>query len=223
VEGNQLLTLLPYFINFTVEYLDWKPEIYLALVRMRNNSYYEPQMDQVAFYRINDIVIVPADAVITIIEVKTSIDARRFHEVLDYFKEVKNICFKPAYLFIYNAPKLGQLYGYFESYAAENGPYTYDHDTAQLLPDEITGIQTSYHITQDLVVGDGSDTFGYSAWSFKDEADKEISALQNFYLSVYERVENYISDTMKLKLPTPRKDYYTRRFQDYRAFSLFEL
>ncbi|WP_209444211.1 DUF6602 domain-containing protein [Pedobacter borealis] len=173
------------------------------------------------FYRINDIVIVPTESVVAIVEVKTSMDNARFHDALDYFKEVKKICYKPCHLFIYNAPNIASISGYFDSYRAKHGPYTYDHDTFQLLPDEITGIKESYHLKQDYVDA-GRDTYGYSCFEYKNSEGTEINALQHFYLSIYNTVENYIAAAHVFKHTVSRDDYFKKEFSQYFAFSLFD-
>jgi len=172
------------------------------------------------FYRINDIVIVPAESVIAVIEVKTSITSGIFHDTLDYFKEIKNICFRPTYLFIYNAETIESIASYFSSYKQKHGEYTFDHDTFQMLPDEITGINSSYHLKQDYVIGD-NDTKGYSSYFFINEKGTEISALQNFYLSIYNKVENYLAETHLIKYQLTRQSYFMKKISSYTAFSLF--
>lgn len=172
------------------------------------------------FYRINDIVIVPEESIIAVVEVKTTITKEIFHAALDSFKEQKKKFNHPTYFFIYNSASLIKIEDYFSSYKKIHGEYTYDHDTFQYLPEEITGINSSYHLKQDYV-DTGADTHGYSSYFFDNNEGTEINALQHFYLSIYQRVENYIERTTLVKYPASRKSYFPAKFQSYFAFGLF--
>jgi len=174
------------------------------------------------FYRINDIVIVPEESVIAFVEVKTTINSSIFQDALDYFKVQKQIFYKPAYLFIYNSDEVSSISRFFDAYKLKNGPHTYDHDTYQYLPNEITGINSSYHLKQDYVIGD-RDTLGYSTYYYQNEEGTAINALQHFYLSIYEKVEQYIVATGKTDYHNTRADYFKKDFNSYLAFSLFDI
>jgi hypothetical protein len=172
------------------------------------------------FYRINDIVIVPSESVLAVIEVKTTINSSIFHSALDYFKELKSLCRVPAHLFIYKSSEVESLESYFRSYEQKHGPYTYDHDTFELLPDEITGIDKSYHLKQDYAITD-RDTKGYSSFFYVNEEGTEINALQHFYLSIYRLVERHIRSFLPdYDLPN-REHYFKKSFDSYFAIELF--
>lgn len=143
-------------------------------------------------YRLNDLVVIPAKSVIAIIEVKTSINSAIFHEAIDYFEQVLRVCYKPSYLFIYNSADIPAIAAYFRSYKHHDGRAQFDHDTFELLPDEITGINSSYHLKQDYVIGD-RDEKGYSTFVFNNEEGTEINALQHFYMSIYDRVKDSLA------------------------------
>ncbi len=171
------------------------------------------------FYRINDIVIVPDDSVIAIIEVKTTITKQIFHQVIDYFENICSITNAKKYLFIYNACKIEKLSDYFHSYNHKSEYQQFDHDTFQSLPDEITGLNNSFHLKKDHVVND-RDTMGYSSYFYDNVEGTEINALQNFYLSLYKLVENYHGNIIK----TDRSTYYGQcNFKSYFAIELFDM
>ena len=156
------------------------------------------------FYRINDLVVVPEESVIAIIEVKTTMNAARFQDTLDYFKALKTVAFKHSYLFIFQAESVERIGRFFDAYKEKNGPYTYDHDTFQFLPDEITGIEDSYHLKKDYV-DDGGDKIGYSTFYYADQEGTAINALQQFYLSVYGKVESCLSESHQVKITGNRQ------------------
>ncbi|PPL02471.1 DUF6602 domain-containing protein [Parapedobacter indicus] len=174
------------------------------------------------FYRINDIVVVPIESVIVVIEVKTTITKQIFHSILDSFKRQKQKFYKPHLLFIYNSESISKIESYFTSYRKIHGEYTYDHDTYQWLPDEITGINQSYHLQQDYV-DNGSDTYGYSSYFYENMEGTVINALQHFYLSLYGKIENYIEENSNTKYATKRDSHFNSKFNSYFAFPLFNI
>jgi hypothetical protein len=110
--------------------------------------------------------------------------------VINYFENISQITNAKTYLFVYNSCNIKNLRDYFHSYRHKRDYQQFDHDTFQLLPDEITGVNYSYHLKKDYVVLD-RDTMGYSSYYFEDNEGTEISALQNFYISVYSLIEEY--------------------------------
>jgi len=172
------------------------------------------------FYRINDIVVVPEESVIAIIEVKTTINKQIFHKTIEYFSELG---YRKArtYLFIYNSQEIGTISNYFHSYRHKGLYQLFDHDTFQLLPDEITGINSSYHLRKDGVITD-TDQIGYASWHYEDLEGTEINALQHFYLSIYSLVEEHIKKQDK-NFDCSRSLYYKKTSKGITAFPLFDM
>lgn len=183
-----------------------------------DSNYYAP------FYRINDIVVVPADSVIAVIEVKTTLTKPIFHDVIRYFENISLITSAKKYLFVYNSCNINNIEGYFKSFKHKGNYQQFDHDTFQLLPDEITGINNSYHLKKDHVIGD-RDEIGYSSFFFKDAMGTEISALQNFYISVYSLIEEYIDKNSKFVEKRLDRDSYYKKgdLKNYFAIGLFDM
>ena len=176
------------------------------------------------FYRINDIVVVPYDSVIAVIEVKTTLTKSIFHNVIRYFENISMITGAKKYLFVYNSCDISKLSGYFYSFKHKGDYQQFDHDTFQFLPDEITGINNSYHLKKDSVIGD-RDMIGYSSYFFNDEKGTEISALQNFYISVYSLIEEYNEIFVKSDNARIDRDSYYKKgdLNNYFAFGLFNM
>lgn len=183
-----------------------------------DSNFYAP------FYRINDIVVVPSDSVIAVIEVKTTLTKPIFHSVINYFENISMITGAKKYLFVYNSCDITKLSGYFQSFKHKGEYQQFDHDTFQLLPDEITGINNSYHLKKDYVVID-RDMMGYSSYFFEDEKGTEISALQNFYISVYSLIEEYNDRNRKPdESRIDRGSYYKiGNLKNYFAIELFDM
>lgn len=176
------------------------------------------------FYRINDIVVVPSDSVIAVVEVKTTLTKTIFHSVIKYFENISMITGAKKYLFVYYSCDISKLSGYFHSFKHKGDYQQFDHDTFQFLPDEITGINNSYHLKKDSVIGD-RDMIGYSSYFFKDEKGSEISALQNFYISVYTLIEEYNERFVKTDNSRIDRDSYYKKgdLNNYFAFGLFDM
>lgn len=183
-----------------------------------DSNFYAP------FYRINDIIVVPSNSVIAVIEVKTTLNKSIFHDVIRYFQGIGYITNAKKYLFVYHSCKIEKLSEYFHSFKHSGDYQFFDHDTFELLPDEITGINNSYHLKKDYVVGD-RDEMGYSSFFFNNLNGTEISALQNFYLSVYSLVEEYNNKYInRIELESKRDSYYPHgELSNYFAFGLFDM
>lgn len=73
----------------------------------------------------------------------------------------------------------------------------FDNDTFYHLPDTITGIRSSYHLGKNYINFD-SDMMGYTSYNYLDNTNKDISSLEMFFKSIYERVFEYnLSKTNK--------------------------
>ena len=142
-------------------------------------------------YRVNDIVVVPSDSVIAVIEVKTTINRQIFHNVIDYFKSFEYLPNAKTYLFIFNSNSIDKIQSYLHSYKHKGDYQLFDHDTFQYLPDEITGINESFHLHKDSVIND-RDMIGYNSLFYEDLEGSEINAIQLFYLSISKLVNSYI-------------------------------
>lgn len=178
------------------------------------------------FYRINDIVIVPAESVISIIEIKTTVNKQIFHQVIDYFKSFTGII-EPGtgkHLFIYNAPKVSSLDNYFQNYKHTGDYQFFDHDTFYELPDTITGISNSYHLRRDYVVFE-RDMMGYLSYNYETEENVDISSLELFYSNIYGQEENYLNSKISSKHKMKsRKDYQeSRSLKSLFAIELFDM
>jgi hypothetical protein len=173
------------------------------------------------FYKVNDVVIVSEQAVIAVIEVKTTLNKQIFKDVVAYFKNISTITQAKTYLFIYNSPGVSNLEGYFLSYKHSGQHQQFDHDTFQYLPDEITGLTSSYHLKKAYVVIE-RDAMGYDSWFFENKEGTEISALQNFFLSVSEAVKDFMersAEERKSRLP---EAVSSNRLRSYFAIELFD-
>lgn len=174
------------------------------------------------FYRVNDIVVIPSEAVIAIIEVKTTISKQIFHSAIDYFKSLGYLENTRKYLFIFNSSSIEKINSYLHSYKHKGSYQYFDHDTFHHLPDEITGINSSFHLKKDYVITD-RDALGYTSWFYEDSKGTEINAIQHFYLSLYQQVETYIDENYKKTALKQRATYHEMSPKFARAIELFDM
>ncbi|MFK3789138.1 MULTISPECIES: hypothetical protein [unclassified Pseudomonas] len=146
---------------------------------------------------------------IAIIEVKTSINRAGFHEVIHYFQSFQNLRLAArTYLFMFNAPTLGTVSKHFHSFRHPESYQEFDHDTFQLLPDEITGLDHSYHLQKGMVIHD-RDGMGYLSYFYEDHEGTAINALERFFLSVYASVERHLTCSLPANSLVPRAAYHS--------------
>lgn len=178
------------------------------------------------FYRINDIVVVPAESVISIVEIKTTVNKQIFHQVIDYFKSFTEIIEPQTgkHLFIYNAPTVSNLNSYFHNYKHPGDYQSFDHDTFYELPDTITGISNSYYLRRDYVVFD-RDMMGYLSYNYETEKNVDISSLELFYSKIYREVETYLKSKIVSEYKmTSREEYQeSRNLKSLFAIELFDM
>lgn len=178
------------------------------------------------FYRINDIVVVPSESVLMIIEIKTTVNKQIFHQVIDYFKSFTDII-RPGtstHLFIYNAPTISNLESYFHSYKHTGDYQLFDHDTFHELPDTITGINKSYHLGKDYVVFD-RDMIGYTSYNYDNEKNVDISSLELFYSKIYGQIESYLQEKISSDYKIKERSKYqeNRNLKSLFAIELFDM
>ncbi|MCE6989019.1 DUF6602 domain-containing protein [Dyadobacter sp. CY323] len=152
------------------------------------------------YYRINDIVVVPNEAVLAVVEVKTTVIGKtEFHKIIEYFYSISKQL-NPSiakYLFIYNSADVQKLDSYFRSFKHSGSYQEFDHDTFHHLPDAITGINSSYHLKKDYVTFSERDMMGYTSYNYRDNTDKAISSLELFYRDIFEHIFNHSSSKTK--------------------------
>lgn len=162
------------------------------------------------FYRAGQLVVVPTEAVLAVIEVKTSINKKGFNDVIRYFQSFEAFSWKfRTYLFMFNAPTLGRINAWFHSYPHPGHHKEFDHDTYQVLPDEIIGLDSSYQLRKEYVIHN-RDGAGYMSYFYLDQQGTAISALELFFLSVNGVVEAHLQAHTSKKL-TPREQYHPHR------------
>ena len=147
-------------------------------------------------YSFGEIVIVPHESVFAVIEVKTTIDAKRFGETLYAFKRLEQIRVRNKFLFLYDGCKIKTLRKYFFGKYTPVYGHSYDYDDFYSLPDAIVSLNNDYFLAKASVETiDSRDKMGYMAFTTYDNSDKSIACLQEFVCKIMEIVaspiENY--------------------------------
>lgn len=177
----------------------------------------------VPHYRLRDLVVVPAAAVLAVIEVKTTIDRTKFHEVIRYFKALPALPSAKTFLFVYRSrASIGKIASYFATFKHDGDYQRFDHDTFLDLPDEITSIEPSYDLRKDMVIHD-SDSIGYASWYYEDARGTPINALQLFLESLYEHLDSKINTKLAVRLGPLPEAAPQRSMTCIHAIDLFEM
>lgn len=181
-------------------------------------------MNYAVKYKINDIVIVPFDCVISIIEVKTTITKSIFHKTIAYFEALIIPENAKKILFIYNSCEVTKIKDYFMTYHKNINYKYYDHDTFQLLPDEIIGLNKSFVLKKEYVIID-RDCKGYNSYFFENKKGNDVCSLELFYESIYSQVISYNSQySQRNNIKNEYQTYFdSRNLKKISAIELFEI
>lgn len=175
------------------------------------------------FYRAGEMVVIPSKAVIALIEVKTSINKGGFRDVIKYFQSFEAVGGKfRTYLFMFNAPRLQTIASWFYSCPHSGHHKEFDYDTFEVLPDEITGLDSSYHLKKGHVFHP-RDGIGYLSYFYQDQEGTAISALELFFLSVYGVVEEHIQAHTPVRLESRAEFHKNRASHSIAAIDLFPM
>ncbi len=154
-------------------------------------------------YSFGEIEIVPCQAVLAVIEVKTSITPKRFGDVLFAFEKLSRFGVDNKYLFIYKGCKAHKIRSYFfskhvPSYGRENGQALYDHDNYDSLPDAIISLEPDYYLAKGHYQDDNRDMQGYMSFFIVDNTDREIACIQKYVEDLQYRIAPPIIDEESL-------------------------
>jgi len=148
-----------------------------------NSNFYAP------LYRVNDLIIVPPESVIHVIEVKTKINKKILHEQFPKFKTIKTLCPNAnTSIFIFYPPKWKKTIEYITKF-----DFTNYLDTE--LPENIYGFNY-YCLSKVNIVGENKRGIGFMCMQYTNQ--KNQSALfENFFYDIYSRIEMQINTDME--------------------------
>ena len=152
-------------------------------------------------YSCGEIVVVPSGSVYAVIEVKTSIDSKRFGDTLYAFDRLTRLRVINKFLFVYNGCKIGTLHKYFFGKNVPVHEHGYDYDNYECLPEAIVSLNKDgkdYYLAKGLVVTDTRDMLGYMSFKTYDNTNKSIACLQEFVDKIIEIVS---LETVKDAIP----------------------
>lgn len=179
-------------------------------------------------YSCGEIVIVPYESVFAVIEVKTSIDAKRFGETLFAFDRLSCLRVKNKFLFVYNGCKISTLHKHFFGKYVPTYGHGYDYNNFECLPDAIVSLNKEdkdYYLAKGLVVTDSRDMMGYMSFKTYDNTDRSIACLQEFVNKLIEIVSpTIVKDTIPLLCDINEEDsdaLKTMKVND--GFGLFDM
>ena len=165
-----------------------------------------------------DFEIIPHNAVICVIEVKTSIDKKTFGKVLFDFERLHMMGVRNKYLFVFEGRKSQTLRGYFfgeyvPHYEKKNdsvdyriGLPFYDYDSYEYLPEAIISLSPDYYFGKADLDSDGyneRDGKGYIAYTALDNSGGVIVGLQTL-----------VNQLLELVIPPNEKNNFPLLFGD---------
>lgn len=148
-------------------------------------------------YSYGDIDVIPNEAVLATIEVKSGINRKEFGKVLQVFEILQSMRVSHKYLFVYDCVQIKTIREYFR-YSSNR--ITYDYGNFNALPEAIVSLQPDFYLKQGHCQTDNDDMMGYMAFSITDNSDKEIVSIQLFIRDLLELTS--LSDSEKHKPPT---------------------
>ncbi len=190
---NFLKSVLPQKVTVGQGFVEYGGELsYQCDIILYDSINYAP------LYSYGEIVIVPHDSVFAVIEVKTTIDAKRFGETLYAFKRLEQIRVRNKFLFLYDGCKIKTLRKYFFGKYTPVYGHSYDYDDFYSLPDAIVSLNNDYFLAKASVETiDSRDKMGYMAFTTYDNSNKSIACLQEFVLRLMEIVApTMLNDTI---------------------------
>lgn len=152
-----------------------------------NRLYYSP------LYSFGEIEIVPSQAVLAVIEVKTNITPKRFGDVLFAFEILSKFRVQNKYIFLFNGCNVQKIKSYFygrhtPSYGRDKGQELYDHNNYESLPDAIVSLEPDFYLAKGHYQDNNRDMKGYMSFSIVDNTDKEIACIQKFVEDLQNRI-----------------------------------
>lgn len=144
-------------------------------------------------YSLGEIEIVPSQAVLVVIEVKTSITPKGFGDVLYAFEKLSQFKIQHKYLFMFNGCNVNKIKSYFfgkyvPSYRRDKEQELYDHDNYESLPDAIISLEPNFYLAKGHYQDNNKDMKGYMSFSIIDNTDKEIACIQKFVEDLQNRI-----------------------------------
>jgi len=149
-----------------------------------NSTFYAP------IYAINNLVIIPPEAVIIAIEVKTRINKQIFHEVISKNRTLKMMdCNIESQVFIYNPPSSEKIMEYLNAF-----DYT-DYD-GNCLIDKICGLN-KFYISKENIKTEEEEGIGYINQIYKSKGSDKDAIFELFCYNIYRIIETNINMDLK--------------------------
>jgi hypothetical protein len=149
-----------------------------------NSLFYAP------LYSVNDLVVLPPEAVIIAIEVKTRINKNVFHESIAKNKILKQI--NPeieSQIFIYNPPSAKIMIRYLKEFDFS------EYADIELI-DKIYGL-SKFCLSKENIVSKDQEGVGYINEIYKSRKTGNDAVFEAFYYNIYRVVEQKINKALK--------------------------
>lgn len=135
-----------------------------------------------------NIKFIKAESVVTVVEVKSSVQEKTFHTTLEAFEKLQSLGVVNTFLFVYNRLSKNSISKWLISYKLKDfhtggivsDTYLYDWSDKDWLPNAILSLDSESLYSQEYAPFDNGDWLGYITYSFVDKEDLAVSCLQEF-------------------------------------------
>lgn len=144
-------------------------------------------------YSFKDLKVIDYSSVIAIIEVKSSVNKKKFFNTLDAFNELGKFGVRHCVLFVYNKLTKKSINSWFLKYRfpkANNCEWAvldtelYDWPDKEWLPNSILSLASCKYYRLGHIQNEYNDWVGYAAYKIIDKDNKEVSCLQEFFATI---------------------------------------
>ncbi len=160
-------------------------------------------VDYAPLYSAGDIKIVPSESVAAVIEVKSSIDSKRFIETIKAFDTLTCMGIRDKYLFVFSSPQAKYIISWLYKYDFKNRCKMISHNDdsyivsdschldvgdLEVIPKGIVSLEKEMFLSLSHCQDDKNDYWGYVEYEVTDMAEKRVSCLQQFLTSLQDAI-----------------------------------
>jgi hypothetical protein len=142
-------------------------------------------------FRVKDFIVLQPEAVMSVIEVKTSVTKKAFHSALENLIAAKEINPKIiTTLFIFAPPRLETIAKYLED-------FNFQGVLAKHIPDYIYGLSTFALQSYNCINIDNKKGIGFLDFTPRNQEEGKDAIFEKFYYDLYTKIEIYLNQDLK--------------------------
>lgn len=171
-----------------------------------NENLYSKQCDIIIYSKYGNPILISfgnsffinSKNVIAVIEVKSTIQRKTFYTTLKSFEQMQLMGVTNTFLFVYGKISKNSLSNWLLSYKKESMPSgiltmdtdPYDWSDIDSMPKSIVSLESESFYLMEYYPGDNGDALYYMSYKTKDNENKRVSCLQEFFLNILNKINN---------------------------------